>query len=81
MRPLWPQVKHAYRWLNQRVAPLTGQVSRLAGGYLPRRSAPLVDDSIAGGSGRIWVARPEERVRRDIPEGEPARHPTFAQPG
>jgi hypothetical protein len=77
MRPLWPQVKVAYRWLNQRAAPLTGQLSRLGGGYLPRQSAPLVDDSITGGSGRMWVARPDERVRRAIPEGEPARHPTF----
>ena len=77
MRPLWPHAKHAYRWVNQRVAPFTGQVSRLAGGYLPRRSATLADDSIAAGSGRMWLARPEEQVRRSIPEGEPERHETF----
>ena len=25
----------------------------------------------------MWVARPEERVRRTVPAGEPPRHPRF----
>jgi hypothetical protein len=77
LRPLWPQVKVAYRRATQTAAPLTGQLSRIRGGYLPRRAVSTVDDSVAGGSGRIWVARPEERLHRAIPDGEPARHPTF----
>jgi hypothetical protein len=77
MRPLWPQIKVAYRWCNQRVAPLTGQLSRVAGGYLPRHSVDVVDRSVAEGSGRMWVARPEEHLDRAIPEGEPLRHPSF----
>jgi hypothetical protein len=77
LRPLWPQVKVAYRAANQAVAPVSGQLSRLAGGYLPRRSVELVDASVADGAGRMWEARPPEHPRRAIPEGEPARHPSF----
>jgi hypothetical protein len=36
-----------------------------------------VDESIADAGGRMWVARPEERVRRAVPNGEPPRHPKF----
>jgi hypothetical protein len=77
MRPLWPLAKAAYTPGTRAVAPFTGQLSRLRGGYLPRRSAPLVDASEARNGGRMWVAKPEERLDRAIPTGEPARHPTF----
>jgi Glycosyltransferase 61 len=77
MRPLWPMAKGAYTRGTRAAAPLTGQLSRLRGSYLPQRSVPLVDASVATSGGRMWVARPEERLDRAIPAGEPARHPTF----
>jgi glycosyl transferase family 61 len=77
MRPVWPLAKAAYTRGTRAAAPVTGQLSRIRGGYLPRRSAPLVDDSVARSGGRMWVARAEERLDRPIPAGEPARHPTF----
>ena len=77
MRPLWPLAKAAYTGGTRAVAPLTGQLSRLRGGYLPRSHAPLVEDSVAGG-GRMWIARPEVQLDRGVPAGDPARHPAFA---
>jgi capsular polysaccharide biosynthesis protein len=79
MRPLWPLAKGAYTRGTRLAAPLTGQLSRMRGGYLPRRSVPLVDASVAGGGGRVWVARPEERLDRASPAGEPSRHPAFVR--
>jgi hypothetical protein len=77
MRPVWPLAKAAYTRGTRAVAPVTGQLSRLRGGYLPRRAVPIVDASIARSGGRMWVAKPEERLDRAIPAGEPARHPAF----
>jgi hypothetical protein len=77
LRPAWPLAKAAYTRSTRAVAPLTGQLSRLNRGYLPRRGAPLVDDSVARSEGRMWVARPEERLDRAVPPGDPARHQTF----
>lgn len=77
LRPFWPLAKGAYTRGTRAVAPLTGQLSRLRGGYLPRRSISLVDESVGRSGVRIWQARPEERLDRAVPEGEPARHPTF----
>src|SRR4051794_32643428 len=77
LRPAWPLAKAAYTRGTRAVAPLTGRLSRLGGGYLPRRAAPLVDDSVARTGGRVWVARPEERLDRAVPAGEPARHESF----
>jgi Glycosyltransferase 61 len=78
LRRLWPLAKTAYTRGTRVAAPLTGQLSRLRGGHLPRHSVALVDDSVAASGGRMWVARPEERLDRAVPAGEPARHPTFA---
>jgi capsular polysaccharide biosynthesis protein len=77
MRPFWPLAKAAYTRGTRVVAPVTGQLSRVRGGYLPRRSVSLVDASVAAGGGRMWLARPEERLDRAVPPGEPARHPAF----
>ena len=77
LRPVWPLAKAAYTRGTRAIAPFTGQLSRVRGGYLPRRSAPLVDASVARGAGRMWVAKPEERLDRAIPAGEPARHPAL----
>jgi glycosyl transferase family 61 len=77
MRPLWPLAKVAYTRGTRAVAPVTGQLSRLRGGYLPLRSVALVDTSAASSGGRMWPARPEERLDRAVPAGEPARHPAF----
>jgi capsular polysaccharide biosynthesis protein len=38
----------------------------------------IVEDSVEGGGGRVWPIRPEEHVRREVPDGEPSRHPSFA---
>ncbi len=78
LRPLWPLAKAAYTGGTRAISPLTGQLSRLRGGYLPRRHVSLVDDSVAAGDARMWVAREEEQLDRPIPAGEPARHPAFA---
>jgi hypothetical protein len=77
MRPVWPLAKAVYTRGTRAVAPLTGQLSRLRGGYLPRRSVAVVDASVARSGGRMWVAKPEERLDRAIPAGDPPRHPAF----
>jgi Glycosyltransferase 61 len=77
MRPLWPLAKAAYTRGTRAIAPVTGQLSRLRGGYLPLRSVPLVDQSVAESGGRMWVAKPEARIDRAVPPGDPERHPTF----
>jgi hypothetical protein len=77
LRPLWPLAKAGYTRGTRAIAPLTGNLSRLRGGSLPLRSVPLIDDSVARSGGRVWVAKPEERLDRAVPPGEPERHPTF----
>ncbi len=77
MRPLWPLAKAAYTRGTRAISPLTAQLSRVRGGHLPRRSVTLVEGSVAGGRGRMWVARPDEHLDRAIPGGEPPRHPAF----
>lgn len=77
LRPLWPQAKVAYRRGTQTVSRLMAQLSRARGGYLPRRSVSVVERSVEDGAGRIWPVRPEERLTRTVPEGEPPRHPSF----
>jgi hypothetical protein len=77
MRPVWPLAKAVYTRGTRAVAPLTGQLSRLRGGYLPLRSVAVVDASVSRSGGRMWVAKPEERLDRAIPGGDPARHPAF----
>ena len=52
IRPSWPQIKTAYTWSTGLAAPVTGQLSRLRGSYLPRQSVALVDESVADGNGR-----------------------------
>jgi hypothetical protein len=79
LTPLWPQLKVTYTQATRAVAPVTRQLSRVRGGYLPRRAVATVDESIASAGGRMWVARPEERVSRGIPPGEPPRHPKFRE--
>jgi capsular polysaccharide biosynthesis protein len=79
LRPLWPLAKDAYTRGTRAVAPVTGQLSRLRDGYLPRRSVALVDESIASNGGRVWVARPEERTQREVAPGEPPGHPAFVR--
>ena len=77
LRPLWPPLKHAYRRATQAASPVTGQLSRVRGGYLPRRSMSVVECSAEEGAGRIWGVRPEEHLNREVPEGAPPRHPSF----
>jgi hypothetical protein len=77
LTPLWPRLKVAYTRATGVASPLTRQLSRVRGGYLPRGSVATVDESIADAGGRMWVARSEEHVTRAMPEGEPPRHPKF----
>jgi Glycosyltransferase 61 len=79
LRPLWPLAKTAYTRGTRVAAPLTGHLSRLRGGHLPRHSVALVDDSVAASGGRMWVARREERLDRAVPPGEPPRHSVFVR--
>jgi hypothetical protein len=79
LAPLWPPLKVAYTHATRAVGPFTRQLSRTRGGYLPLRSVAEADESVADAGGRTWVARPEERLRRAIPGGEPSRHPRFAE--
>jgi Glycosyltransferase 61 len=75
--PLWPRLKFAYTQATRAVSPFTRRLSRVGGGYLPRGAVETADESVATAGGRVWLARPEERVSRAIPEGEPPRHPKF----
>jgi hypothetical protein len=79
MRPLWPAAKALYTRATRAAAPVNGQLSRLRGSYLPRHAAPAAEDAVANGGGRMWVARPEQPLDREVPAGEPARHPTFVE--
>jgi hypothetical protein len=78
LTPLWPHLKTAYTVATRAASPLTRQLSRLRGGYLPRGSVATVDDSIADAGGRMWAAHPSERVLRAVPTGEPPSHVKFA---
>ncbi len=79
LRPLFPPLKRAYTAGTRTVAPLTTQLSRLRGGYLPTGVAMTMEDAARDG-GRMWVARPEEVLHRPVPEGVPPRHPVFLDP-
>lgn len=77
LTPLWPRLKRVYTHATRTVSPVTRALSRARGGYLPTGAVATVDESIADAGGRMWVARPEERVVREIPPGEPPRHVKF----
>lgn len=78
LRPLFPPLKRAYTAGTRTVAPLTAQVSRLRGGYLPTGVAMTMEVAAAD-HGRMWVSRPEEVLHRPVPEGVPPRHPVFVE--
>jgi hypothetical protein len=75
--PLWPRLKVVYTRGTRAISPITRRASKLRGGFLPTASVATVDESIADAGGRMWVARPQERLRRPPPEGEPPEHPAF----
>jgi capsular polysaccharide biosynthesis protein len=77
LNPLWPLLKAGHRRSTRVLSPITRGLSRIRGGQLPLGSVATVDESIAGAGGRMWVARPEERILREMPEGEPPRHRLF----
>jgi hypothetical protein len=77
LRPFWAQAKRAYSVATRSAAPVTGQLSRIRGGYLPRRAVRTMEESVAEAGGRVWIARHEERVSRAVPPGDPPRNPTF----
>jgi hypothetical protein len=75
LRPMWPQLKAIHTRTTRLIAPVTRQMSRIKGGYLPGRSVAKVDQSVAGASDRMWLAQPEVHLERPVPVGEPRRHP------
>ncbi len=78
LRPLFPLVKPVFTWSTRALAPLLVLVSRVRGGYLPRRWAATMEEAAALGGGRCTVARPPERIVRVRPAGgRPATHPEF----
>lgn len=76
-RPLFPYLKPAYTTMTRLVAPVTVQLSRWRGGYLPRTAVDTMEQAAARG-GRISTVRPAEVVRRTPPADSPTPHPTFA---
>lgn len=80
MRPLFPLVKAAYTTGTRVMAPMTVQLSRLGGGYLPLGAALTMERAAALGGGRCARAREPELVRRRPPtSGVPPRHKEFEQ--
>jgi hypothetical protein len=77
LRPLFPYLKPAYTLGTRVAAPVSLQLSRARGGWLPAGVATTMEQAAASSGGRCWVARPEEVVARPVPEGRPARHPAF----
>jgi glycosyl transferase family 61 len=75
LTPLFPPLKAAYTQATRAISPLSRRLSR----HLPSGHLKLADESIADGGGQVWVTRPEEQVRRDLPTGEPPRHPRFVK--
>jgi capsular polysaccharide biosynthesis protein len=61
------------------LAPARQALSRLRGGYAPRRAVQSLDAVIAQGEGRMSVAVDPLRLHRELPVGIPPAHPTFAQ--
>ncbi|MDT4961584.1 MAG: hypothetical protein QOF87_1231 [Pseudonocardiales bacterium] len=76
LRPLWPYAKVLYTAATRAVAPAAQQLSRLRGGYLPRRVAASIDDAVAR-AGRMEVVRAGETIERVRPSGNPADHAVF----
>lgn len=77
LRPLFPYLKPAYTSATRLVAPVTRQVSRLGGGYLPIGSVESLEEAASSTGGRCRLARPAEVVERPIPLGIPADDPVF----
>ncbi len=76
LRPLFPALKAAYTTGTRAVAPATVQLSRLRGGWQPRRVARSLAEAAEDG-GRVCVARPAEHLERPAPPGHPQPYPDF----
>lgn len=80
LRPLFPYLKPVYTHTTRLVAPLTRQVSRLGGGYLPGTSVASMELASEVEAGACFaVARPSEVVTRTTPKGILANHPAFEE--
>lgn len=77
LRPYWYPLKRAYTAGTRAVAPVNVQLSRARGGWLPRGTVASLEQAAATSGGRSWVARPEEVIERQVPEGRPPRHRAF----
>lgn len=77
LRPLFPYLKPAYTFGTRLASPVTLQLSRARGGYLPTGVAETMEAAATSSGGRCWTVRPAEEVIRPIPDGLPPRHPAF----
>jgi hypothetical protein len=77
LRPTFPYLKAGYVRATRAVAPVTTQLSRLGGGYLPTGVALTMEEAAGRSGGTFHVARPAEKLSRPRPVGLPADHPAF----
>ncbi|MDT4939644.1 MAG: hypothetical protein QOG80_3315 [Pseudonocardiales bacterium] len=64
LRPLFPLLKPAYVATTRALAPVTTQLSKARGGWLPTGSVATMEQAAASTGGRCQVARPAEVISR-----------------
>ena len=79
LRPLWPYAKRAYTMATRVAAPATMRLSRLRGGYLPRRIVGSAGEAIACSrrAGTACAVVPAMTLTRRPSPGMPTRHFRF----
>lgn len=77
-RPMWPYLKNGYVRATRAAAPVSVQLSKFKGSYLPTSIAATMEEAAATSGGRCVTARPAETASWPRPEGVPAGHPSFA---
>jgi capsular polysaccharide biosynthesis protein len=75
---MWPYLKNGYVHATRAAAPVSVQLSRLRGHYLPTSVVATMEEAAATSGGRCITARPRETASWPRPQGIPARHPAFA---
>jgi capsular polysaccharide biosynthesis protein len=79
LRPLWPWVKRAYTLGTRLVSPITALLSRLHGGYLPRRAVKTVEEVVERGEAEMATVMPEQTVIYEMPIGLPPQLAPFRE--
>jgi capsular polysaccharide biosynthesis protein len=75
---MWPYLKNGYVRATRAAAPVSVQLSRLRGNYLPTSVVDTLEEAAATSGGRCVTARPTETASWPRPTGLPANHPAFA---